>query len=47
MSNAAFLLEQAKRCRRLAAGINDERAIDRLRQMAEEFEQRAAELAGE
>jgi hypothetical protein len=45
MSEAAFLIEQAKRCRRLAEGINDERAVDTLHQMADEFERRAADLA--
>jgi hypothetical protein len=43
MSDAADLLEQARRCRRLADGINDPKTLETLRKMAEDYEQRAAE----
>lgn len=46
MSEAADFLEQAKRCRRLADGINDPTAIETLRKMAEDYEKRAAEAEG-
>ena len=43
MSEAADLMEQARRCRRLADGINDPRTIETLRKLADEYEQQAAE----
>jgi hypothetical protein len=43
MSEAADLIEQAKRCRRLADGVNDPKTVETLRQMAEDYEKRAAE----
>jgi hypothetical protein len=47
MSDAVYLIEQAKRCRRLAKGITDPHTVATLLEMAEGFERRAAELAGE
>jgi hypothetical protein len=41
MSEAAYLKEQAKRCRMLIDGINDPQTIASLRRMAEDFETRA------
>ena len=38
------LLETAERCYRLARGITDRQAIEALLQLAEECEERAAEL---
>ncbi len=43
--DAAYLLGQAKRCRDLATGVSDERIRQTLRQMADDFDRRAAELA--
>lgn len=43
MSEAVDLREEAKRCRRLAEGINDPKTLETLRRMAEDYEQRAAE----
>jgi hypothetical protein len=39
---AAFLREQAAKCRRLAEGIEDQLAVTALRKLAEDFELRAA-----
>jgi hypothetical protein len=47
MSDAVYLIEQAKRCRRLAKGVTDPRTITTLLEMAEGFERRAAEITGE
>jgi len=38
------LRQQAARCRRLAAGIPDDQARDRLLQLAQEYEARARAL---
>jgi hypothetical protein len=46
MSEAAYLIEQAKRCRRLAEGINDPATVETLRGMADDYEQRAARAEG-
>jgi hypothetical protein len=43
MSEAANLLEEAKRCRRLAEGINDPKTLETLRKLADDYEKRAAE----
>lgn len=43
MSEATDLIEQAKRCRRLADGINDPKTLETLRKLADEYEKRAAE----
>lgn len=40
-SSAAYFPEKARQCRRLAAGITDERTIEGLRTLAAEFEARA------
>lgn len=42
--NMANLLAPAERCRRLAGAITDRQARERLLEMAEECEARAAEL---
>lgn len=47
MSEAADLREEAKRCRRLAEGINDAKTLETLRRMAEDYEKRAAEAEAE
>jgi hypothetical protein len=47
MTDATYLIDQAKRCRRLAAGINDPGTVATLLQMAEDFERRAAPIANE
>ncbi|MBV9883907.1 MAG: hypothetical protein JO276_12945 [Sphingomonadaceae bacterium] len=44
MSEATYLLEQAERCRRLAANLNDQRAAAALLRLADDFARRAAEL---
>jgi hypothetical protein len=36
-------MEEAKRCRRLADGINDQKTVETLRKMADDYEKRAAE----
>ena len=38
---ALYFLEKARQCRRLARAINDERAIEGLTAMADEFEAKA------
>jgi hypothetical protein len=43
MSEAADLREEAKRCRRLAEGINDPKTLETLRKMADDYEKRATE----
>lgn len=40
------LLAQARRCRRLANGVVDDRASETLNRMADEYEAKAAELIG-
>ena len=40
------LLAQARRCRRLAHGVIDARAVETLSRMADEYEAKAAELRG-
>jgi hypothetical protein len=45
MSEAAYLIEQAERCRRLAMAINDVKTTAALHRMAEEYERRALEIA--
>ena len=42
---AADFVAQAKRCRRLAREIADQQAADTLHRLAEEYEQKAGELA--
>jgi hypothetical protein len=44
MSEAAYLLAQAERCRRLAAGVDHQHTRETLREMADEYERRAADL---
>ncbi|WP_205481713.1 hypothetical protein [Sphingomonas arenae] len=44
-ADAAELALKAERCRRLAAGISDQRAADVLRTMAANYEQSAARLS--
>ena len=44
-SDAASLRAMAVKCRRLATAIHDPRAIDALRKLALEYEDRAADLA--
>ena len=39
-----FLLDQARRCRRLAFGVDDRQAAETLEQMAVEYEDRATRL---
>ena len=43
-SEAAYLREQAARCRRLAGATNDEKASAALRLMADDYELKAAEI---
>lgn len=43
METAPYLLEQAAKCRRLAAGADDEHASQVLIALAEEYERLAAE----
>ena len=43
--DAAFLREQARRCRRLARGIATPDVVATLNQMAAEYEARAEQLA--
>ena len=47
MSEATYLLEQAERCRRLAARLTDKATADALLELAEDFARRAAELINE
>ena len=47
MSDATYFLEQAERCRRLAANLTDEQTAASLRELAEEFTRRAEELTNE
>ena len=47
MSDAAYFLEQAARCRRLAAELYDPADAKMLLELAEDFERRAAELTNE
>jgi PAS domain-containing protein len=42
--HAEHLREQAKRCRRLATSISDQRTIGTLKDMAQEYEEQAAHL---
>ena len=42
----ADLKEEAKRCRRLAEGINDPGTLETLRKLADDYEKRAAEAEG-
>ena len=44
MTDATYFLEQAERCRRLAAELNDQQTAAALVELAEEFARRAAEL---
>ena len=44
MSEAAFLKEQAARCRRLAAMVTTRDVVETLLEMAAEYERRAAAL---
>ncbi|HVM37936.1 MAG TPA: hypothetical protein VM265_06080 [Sphingomicrobium sp.] len=44
-AESAYLLEQAARCRRLAAGTTDSAARTALRSMADEYEAKANGLA--
>ena len=41
----AFLLSQARKCRSLARGIDDQRTYETLTQLAEEYESQAREIA--
>jgi hypothetical protein len=43
---AGELRSQARRCRRLAASLTDERVIDTLLLMADEYEEKAGSLHG-
>ena len=45
-AEAAYLREQAARCRRLAAGILNKEDAAMLRKTAEDFEAKAAEIEG-
>jgi hypothetical protein len=45
MSEVGYLIQQAERCRRLADGITDRQVIERLLQLADDFERRAAEIS--
>lgn len=47
MSEALYLLEQAERCRRLAAGLTGPHAAKALHQLADDFSRRAADLTNE
>ena len=47
MSEALYFLEQAERCRRLAAGLRDPHAVAALRQLADDFSRRAGALTNE
>jgi hypothetical protein len=42
MEDAAYFLEKAAQCRRLAASITDDAARDALTKLAEEFDAKAA-----
>ena len=42
----ARLRQQAEHCRRLALGLSDERTINALLQMAQEYEEKAYQLDG-
>lgn len=42
--NAAFLREQARRCRRLARGIVTPDVVETLNSMADDYEARADEM---
>jgi hypothetical protein len=44
MNDARYLREQAKRCRRLSWWIRDPATNSLLKRMAQEFDQKAAEL---
>ena len=44
MPDAAYLREQAVRCRRLAATVTTTDVVDTLLAMAREYDERAAEL---
>jgi hypothetical protein len=44
-AESAYLLEQAARCRRLAAGLTDGAARTALRSMVDEYEAKANGLA--
>ncbi len=41
--DAAHLREEATKCRRLADAVNDQPTIDALRNLAEQYEKRAAQ----
>jgi hypothetical protein len=41
-ASSDYFLEKAGQCRRLAASITDEKAIEALQKLAEEFEAKAA-----
>jgi hypothetical protein len=43
---AAYLREQAARCRRLAASLSDNAARANLHSMADEYEAKANQIAG-
>jgi hypothetical protein len=45
MESAAYYIEKAAQCRRLAAGLNDDRAVKALWALAEKFEALAAKAA--
>ena len=47
MSEATYFLEQAERCRRLAANLHDRQAQAVLLRLAEDFTRRAAEVINE
>jgi hypothetical protein len=47
MDTAAYLTEKATQCRRLAAAVNDDRAVEVLLALAEKFETRAERTARE
>jgi hypothetical protein len=45
-ADAAYLREQATKCRRIAAALTDEGAVAALRKMADEYELQASFLDG-
>jgi hypothetical protein len=44
MAELRLVREQAERCRRLAAGIMDDTAAERLRRLAEDYSRREQDL---
>jgi hypothetical protein len=46
MDTAAYFIEKATQCRRLAVAVNDDCAAEVLLALAESYDMRAAEAAG-